>query len=144
MARKDEVKANVVKETENLLVFKANRPLDEAQFKLLSKLVREEEEKSGVKIVLVPNSVDIVDYKDLVGYAGDPEGEQVNLQPREAVLPLNKNKTITLEGTVEEVNSQITAEIGEDGLKDLLKAEQEGKNRKGVTEHIQTLLNTEG
>jgi hypothetical protein len=51
--------AELVLETNEVLVFKANRPLDEKQFNLLSDLVRNEEEKSGIKIVVAPHSVDV-------------------------------------------------------------------------------------
>ncbi|MBU5214498.1 hypothetical protein [Heyndrickxia oleronia] len=51
----------LIKETEHVLVFKANRRLNESEFNLLSDLVRQEEKKAGVKIILMPNSVDIVE-----------------------------------------------------------------------------------
>jgi hypothetical protein len=60
MARKgNENKAELVKETKDILVFKANRRMGKGEFELLSELVRKEEEKSGVKIVLAPNSIDL-------------------------------------------------------------------------------------
>jgi hypothetical protein len=63
--RKKENKAELVKETEQVLVFKANRPMRETEFKLLSELVRHEEEKNGVKIVLLPHSADLVEVKEV-------------------------------------------------------------------------------
>lgn len=62
-AKEKEVK--LVKETEQVLVFKAKRPMRETEFKLLSELVRHEEEKAGVKIVLVPYSADLVEVKEV-------------------------------------------------------------------------------
>ena len=62
--KKKEEEVEVVKETEEVLVLKANKPLDKGQFNLLSELVKEEEEKSGVKIVLIPHSVDVVEEKE--------------------------------------------------------------------------------
>ncbi len=58
-AKKTKDKVEKVKETENeTIVFKANRPLGEHQFKLLSDLVKYEEKKKGVNIVLMPYSCD--------------------------------------------------------------------------------------
>lgn len=51
--------AELVLETKEVLVFKVNRPLDEKSFDLLTNLVRKEEEKSGVQIVVAPYSVDV-------------------------------------------------------------------------------------
>lgn len=51
----------LIKETEHVLVFKANRRLSESEFILLSDLVTHEEKKTGVKIVLMPFSTDLVE-----------------------------------------------------------------------------------
>lgn len=59
--KKKEEDVEVVKETEEVLVLKANKPLDEGQFNLLSDLVKKEEDKSGAKIVLIPHSTDVVE-----------------------------------------------------------------------------------
>ena len=47
---------------------------------------------------------------------------------------------VDLSGSVEAVNNLITVELGKDALESLLKSEQEGKNRKTVIEHINSLL----
>lgn len=57
MAKKTEVEK--VKETKETIVFKATKPLDEGEFKLLSEMIRHEEEKAGVKIVLMPYSCEL-------------------------------------------------------------------------------------
>jgi hypothetical protein len=44
---------------ETILVFKANKPLDKGEFKLLSEMIKHEEKKTGVKIVLMPYSCDL-------------------------------------------------------------------------------------
>lgn len=51
-----------------------------------------------------------------------------------------KTPTLNLEGNVKEVTSSINLELGRSSLRDALKAEQADKNRKGVTEHIESLL----
>jgi len=43
---------------ETILLWKANRPLSQAEHEQLSEKLRFEQAKSGVKIVLVPFSVD--------------------------------------------------------------------------------------
>ncbi|CQR73308.1 hypothetical protein SOV_50910 [Sporomusa ovata DSM 2662] len=48
----------IVQKTETVVVFKVNRPLMDYEYDELEKRVRLENEKSGVKIVLVPYSVD--------------------------------------------------------------------------------------
>lgn len=50
-----------VKATEDKLIFKANKPLTEVEFTLLSDLVKKEEAKADVKIVLMPYSADLVE-----------------------------------------------------------------------------------
>ncbi len=47
------------KETETVIVFKANRRLDEVEFELMSKMVERENKKDGVSIVLMPFSCDL-------------------------------------------------------------------------------------
>lgn len=61
MAEKNTTRKKVtkVKETEQAIIFKANRPLMENEFKLLSDLVKHEEEKTGLKIVLMPYSCEV-------------------------------------------------------------------------------------
>lgn len=56
----EKVKEVKVKEKEEkILVFKATRPLDEGEFELLSDMIKHEEKKTGVKIVLMPYSCDL-------------------------------------------------------------------------------------
>jgi hypothetical protein len=49
-----------IAEKNNTVFFKANRTLREDEHKLLSEWIRYEAEKSDMKIVLVPLSVDVV------------------------------------------------------------------------------------
>ena len=49
----------VVQQTETVVVFKVNRPLMDHEYDELEKRVRLENEKSGLKIVLAPYSVDV-------------------------------------------------------------------------------------
>lgn len=46
-----------VLERENVLVFKVTRPVTDTEFVRLEQRLREQEEKAGVKIVLIPHSV---------------------------------------------------------------------------------------
>lgn len=65
MATKKDKEVEKVKEIEveeskeTILVFKATRPLDKGEFELLSNMVKHEEEKTGVKIVLMPYSCEL-------------------------------------------------------------------------------------
>lgn len=64
MARKKkEADVEQLHDGETVLVFRANKPLDKKQFELLSDLVQQEEEKAGVKIIVVPHSVDLEEVK---------------------------------------------------------------------------------
>lgn len=58
---KEKEMAELVGETtaDKVLVFKASRPLTEEEHKQLSEKLRFEEEKSGVKIVLMPFSCEM-------------------------------------------------------------------------------------
>ena len=58
---KKKTEAKKVAEKDKVVVFKANRPLTEIQFNLLSDLIKQEEKKTGVKIVLMPYSCDVVE-----------------------------------------------------------------------------------
>ena len=60
MARKKIANADVEEliEKDGTVFFKAKRPLQESEYKLLSEWIRHEMKKSGLKIVLVPFSVD--------------------------------------------------------------------------------------
>lgn len=53
--------AEKVIETEEVIIFKANKPLDNLQFELMSNMVKSENEKTGLKIVLMPYSCDLVE-----------------------------------------------------------------------------------
>ena len=58
--KKEVEKVKEVKEDkETILVFKATRPLDKGEFELLSDMIKHEEKKTGVKIVLMPYSCDL-------------------------------------------------------------------------------------
>lgn len=48
-----------VVETETIVIFKVNRPLMPHEYDELEQRVRQESEKSGLKIVLAPYSVDV-------------------------------------------------------------------------------------
>lgn len=49
----------IVEQTGTIVIFKVNRPLMDFEYDELEKRVRQENEKSGLKIVLAPFSVDI-------------------------------------------------------------------------------------
>jgi len=46
-------------ETETVVIFKVNRPLMPHEYDELEQRVRQENEKSGLKIVIAPYSVDV-------------------------------------------------------------------------------------
>lgn len=50
-----------VKETKQTIIFKANKALNRTEFNLLSDMVKSEEEKTGLKIVLMPYSCEVGD-----------------------------------------------------------------------------------
>lgn len=54
----------VVKETEEVLVLRATRPLNGTEFNLMSDMVQKEQKKTGVKIVLIPNSSELVEDEE--------------------------------------------------------------------------------
>lgn len=49
--------AALVLERENVLVFQVTRPVNDGLFEKIEKRLRSQEEKTGVKLVLVPYSV---------------------------------------------------------------------------------------
>lgn len=51
----------VAKVADTAIIFKAKRPLDKGEFELLSDMVKHENEKTGLKIVLMPFSCDVVE-----------------------------------------------------------------------------------
>jgi len=51
--------AQIELETETIVIFKVNRPLMPHEYEELEKRVRQENEKSGLKIVIAPYSVDV-------------------------------------------------------------------------------------
>lgn len=62
-------KTNKVQETtaDKVLVVQANKPLTKSEFDLLSDLVKAEEKKTGVQVVLLPHSADLKEVKDDAG-----------------------------------------------------------------------------
>lgn len=50
---------DVEKESKTIIIFKVNRALMDHEYDELEKRVRQENEKSGLKIVLAPYSVDV-------------------------------------------------------------------------------------
>lgn len=54
-------KATKIKETDKAIIFKANRPLMKEEFELLSDLVKSEEKKTGLSIILMPYSCEVVE-----------------------------------------------------------------------------------
>ena len=56
--KKDIEGAEVMKETEKIVVFKASKPLKPYEHKELSERIRFENEKAGIKVVLAPYLVD--------------------------------------------------------------------------------------
>lgn len=65
--------------------------------------------------------------------AVDPENPIVE------IIEEDKHDSL-LDSTVNEIQDIVTIELGLDKLQELLKDEIEGKNRKGVVEHIESLL----
>lgn len=68
MARKETVKAEKVKTIKKkveTLIFKPNMKLTAKEFEVLDKQVRIANEKSGVKIVLMPYSCEVVEVEDV-------------------------------------------------------------------------------
>lgn len=53
--------AEVAKITEAAIIFKATSPLMKGEFELLSDMVKHENEKTGLKIVLMPYSCEVVE-----------------------------------------------------------------------------------
>ena len=53
------VDAQIEVETETIVIFKVNRPLMPHEYDELEQRVRQENEKSGLKIVIAPYSVDV-------------------------------------------------------------------------------------
>ena len=56
---KSVVDAQIEVETETIVIFKVNRPLMSHEYEELEIRVRQENEKSGLKIVIAPYSVDV-------------------------------------------------------------------------------------
>lgn len=53
------VDVEVLKETEDKLIVRANKPLKKDEFNLLSQLVKSQEIESGLKIVVLPHSAEL-------------------------------------------------------------------------------------
>ncbi len=52
-----------VKHTDDTIVFKVNKPVSKKRFELIDEMVRSQEKKSGLKIVLMPYSCDLEEPK---------------------------------------------------------------------------------
>ena len=57
---------------------------------------------------------------------------------------ISKTPSINLEGNIKEVTQSLTKELGDSFLNDVLAEEKANKNRKGVIEHIESLLSESG
>ncbi len=51
----------ITKDDETILVFRATRPMDDGEHKQLSEKLKFEENNSGIKIVLMPYSCELLD-----------------------------------------------------------------------------------
>ncbi|MEX1308586.1 MAG: hypothetical protein AB1Z19_08665 [Eubacteriales bacterium] len=57
----DDVEVVEVKRTDETIIFKVNQPVPAKRFELIDEMVRKQVEKSGLKIVLMPYSCDVVE-----------------------------------------------------------------------------------
>lgn len=76
--KKDVEKLVTVQAAVPVVIWRVNRPLTEQQHQELARKLRAEQERSGLKVLLVPNSVDLV-------FGASLEEQQVNQTPDEAV-----------------------------------------------------------
>jgi hypothetical protein len=63
--------------TDKVLVVKATKPLSKSEFELLSNLVKAEEAKTGIKVVLLPYSADLKEVK------GDADSSKTSAKDNE-------------------------------------------------------------
>lgn len=62
------------------------------------------------------------------------------LEKIEEQMPSSSKLPVDLNGNVETVKDSITSDLEKEILEAILKSEQDGKNRKTVIEHIESLL----
>jgi hypothetical protein len=75
-------------------------------------------------------------------YQSDDE-ERISFLQNSGYLEKSEKQESLLDQNVDEIKAAITADMGVDELKALSKEESGGKNRKGVIEHIDSLLKVE-
>jgi hypothetical protein len=75
-------------------------------------------------------------------YQSDDEG-RITLLQNSGYLEKSEMQESLLDQNVEEIKIAITADLGKERLKELFKEEFNSKNRKGVIEHIDSLLKKE-
>lgn len=83
------------------------------------------------------------DSKKVYSIGDNYQGSEtrVNFLKKEGFLEKSIQKEPSLlDGNVGEVTAAITADLGKEELEKLLQEEKEGKERKGVIEHIEGLL----
>ena len=57
----EDAEVTEVKRTDEVIIFKVNQPVSMKRFELIDEMVRKQMEKSGIKIVLMPYSCDVVE-----------------------------------------------------------------------------------
>jgi NifB/MoaA-like Fe-S oxidoreductase len=75
-------------------------------------------------------------------YKSDDEG-RITFLKNSGYLEKSEIQESVLDQNVEEIKVAITADLGKERLKELFKEEFNSKNRKGVIEHIDSLLKEE-
>ncbi|MDP4095468.1 hypothetical protein OIN60_01505 [Paenibacillus sp. P96] len=87
MARKksDAEKLVTVQATVPVVIWRANRPLSEQQHEDLARKLQAEQERTGVKVMLAPNSVDVEIGTDTVEQqqSAQSEEEQQTVEPKD-------------------------------------------------------------
>lgn len=56
--------AEIVKETETIVIFKAKKSLTQQQHEALADRIRFENKESGIKIILAPNGIEEIEIKE--------------------------------------------------------------------------------
>lgn len=69
----DNKDVSVVEKNDTVILFKVNKPLTNVEYKELEARVRQEQAKSGLKIVLAPYSVDAKIKPDAKGQSTESE-----------------------------------------------------------------------
>lgn len=54
-----------VAEMPSAIVFKANKPLSKVEFNVISDMIKQEQAKTGLEIVLMPFSCDLIEEKEV-------------------------------------------------------------------------------